>query len=243
MHSEINILVVEDEVLIAQSMKLQLEDFGYHVVKACYTFRSAEQTIAQMDFDILVTDIDLGHGIEERSGIEIAKQVRATKPDCPIIFLTAFGDTNTIKTATTVGPSAYLVKPTNTANLYAAVQLAFENAQLKHPAQLEPESPDYFFTKLGNHLVKIHWKDVYHLEAVKNYVIIKATTHRTGVAIRGSLKQVMEDMLPELFKHKLVKINRSEAILKSSILKIGADMIETTNGQYKVTRGFSVSDL
>jgi CheY-like chemotaxis protein len=243
MSSDISILIVEDEALIAQTIKFQLEDFGYEVVKTCYTYQLAEKTIEQTDFDMLITDINLGHGIGDRSGIEVAKLVRAIKPQCPIIFLTAFGDTNTIKLASVVGPSAYLVKPTYTANLFAAVQIAFENARSKQPAEPEPEAPDYFFTKLGNNLVKIYWKDVFHLKAVKNYVIARASTHRTGVAVRGSLQQVMQDMLPEAFQTKFVKINRSEAILKSDVLKIGTETIETSHGQYKYTKGLDKNEL
>jgi two-component system, LytTR family, response regulator LytT len=67
MENEIDILIVEDEALIAENIKLQLQDFGYHVMKVCYNYNTALQAINENSFDVLITDINLGDGIDKKA--------------------------------------------------------------------------------------------------------------------------------------------------------------------------------
>jgi two-component system, LytTR family, response regulator LytT len=243
MENEIDILIVEDEALIAENIKMQLEDFGYNVMKVCYNYDTALQAIGENSFDVLITDINLGDGIDKKSGIQLAQQLKQTK-SCPVIFLTAFSDKDTIKKATVLSPSAYLVKPVNAPNLFAAVQLAVENFETNKviAAQVE-EKPDYFFVKLGNKLIKVFWKDVYHMEAIKNYVKIKTTQYGSEVLIRGSLSQVLQNMLPAVYKNKFIKINRAEAIAGDIVIKIDNDVIETAYGKFNASSTFDKKEL
>jgi two-component system, LytTR family, response regulator LytT len=239
MESEIKILIIEDEALIAQKIKMQLEDFGYSIVDICYDYESAAIAINEISFDVLITDINLGNGIEIKSGIQIAQQLKQTK-DCPIIFLTAFSDADTIKKATALSPSAYMVKPVNEANLYATVQLAVNNYLNKITPQLEKEeAPNFFFVKQGTKYVKVFWKDVYHLEALKNYVKITTIEQRNGVLVNGSLQNVLQKMMPLEYRDNFIKINRAEAIIKSIIQKVGEGIVETEFGEFETTKEFA----
>ena len=230
----IQVLIVEDEALIAETIKMMLEDFGYEISATCYTYESAKLAIQETTFDLLLTDIDLGKGTNESSGLQLAEQLKQTK-HCPFIFLTAFSDAVTVKKAAALKPSAYLVKPINAANVYAAVQIAIENFKMLHPAthSSEPEAePDYFFIKLGQKMMKILWTDVYHMEAIKNYVKIRTTSNAGGVLLRSSLQQVLSNMLPAAYKNKFIKINRSEAIARSIVTAIGGGEVITTHGKF-----------
>lgn len=244
MDNEISIIVVEDEGIIAQHIKILLEEFGYKVSGVFTKFQKAVAAIEESEFDLLLTDINLGDGIDTRSGLQLASLAKKTK-DCPVIFLTAFSDKDTIKKATALTPSAYLVKPVNAANLFAAIQLAMENFlnnRLKLPTE-EQDTPAYFFVKQGNDLVKIVWADVYYLESVKNYVRIKSSQQSSAVLLRGSLKQVLQDMLPTKLENSFIKINRSEVIAKDTILKIEKGFIETSFGRFKLGGEFEREKL
>ncbi len=243
MENEISVLIVEDEGLIAQHIKSLLQGFGYNVTAVVYKYHKAITAINELTFDVLITDINLGNGIDEKSGIQIAQLAKQTK-NCPLIFLTAFSDIDTIKKATALSPSAYLVKPVNPASLFAAVQLAVNNfISSTKPIADKEEKPDYFFAKQGNKLIKLFWKDVYHLEYVKNYVKISSTQHTTPVLIRSFLKQFLETMLPPMYKNEFVKINRAEVIAKKDIIKLDSKMVETTYGKYKVGSDFDKNDI
>jgi two-component system, LytTR family, response regulator LytT len=242
MDNEIKILIIEDEALIAQKIKMQLESFGYQIAGAIYNFDHATQAIKELDFDVLITDINLGDGIDTKSGIVIAQQIKETK-QCAIIFLTAFSDRDTIKKATAVSPSAYLVKPVNEANLFAAVQLAVENFTSNKEAEAEETVPDYFFVKAGKKYLKVFWKDVYYMQAIKNYVRICTPEQTSGVLVAGSLQQVLQTMIPENFQNKFIKLNRAEAVAKSIITQVGEDEVVTAYGTFSVSAGFNKKEL
>jgi CheY-like chemotaxis protein len=241
--NEIEILIVEDEALIAQTIKMQLEDFGYGISAVCYNYSSALQAINEKEFDLLITDINLGNGIEIKSGIQLAAQVKQTK-NCPIIFLTAFSDRDTIKKAAALLPSAYLVKPVNAASLFAAVQLAVENFNTKKSAIAdEANTTDYLFIKQGTKMIKVFWKEIYHLEAVKNYVKIRTFEYNSGLMLRGSLQDVLHIRMPPAVRVNFIKINRAEAVAKNIIKEIGKGIITTNYGVFKTSADFKLEDL
>lgn len=246
MENNIDILIIEDEAIIAETIRQQLEDFGYNISNVCYKFETAERAIEKADFDLVITDINLGSGLNEKSGLILMERMKRIKK-CPFIFLTAFGDRDTLKKATSLYPSAYLVKPVNAANLFAAIQLAVENYQnIKSPGydSIEEESiPDYFFVKSGTKLIKVFWKEVYCLESVKNYVRIKSAAHNTDLLVRASLQQFLRANVPEVFRRLFIKINRSTAITKDSILKINEDSVETRFGIFEKTGDINGAEL
>jgi AmiR/NasT family two-component response regulator len=240
----IKIVIVEDEALIAQHLKKILVEFGYDIVGVFYNYQKALDKINEISFDILITDINLGNGIDFKSGIQLSQYVRQNN-NCPIIFLTAFSDIDTIDKVSSVTPSAYLVKLVNIATLYANIQIAVNNftTNRKFSSTDEEEDADYFFVKQKNSLLKIYWKHVYLLEYVKNYVKIFTTQHNGSFLVRGSLVQVLENMIPLTFKNKFIKINRSEAILKSCILIVKTTVVETSFGIFKIGKEFNKKDL
>jgi two-component system, LytTR family, response regulator LytT len=246
MENNIDILVIEDEALIAETIRMQLEDFGYHICDVCYKYETAVQAIEKADYDLVITDINLGHGIDEKSGLSLMNQMKRIKKS-PFIFLTAFSDRDTLKKATSLYPSAYLVKPVNAANLFAAIQLAVENYQnTKSPGyedSNEKPLPDYFFVKSGTRLIKVFWKDVYCMESVKNYVRIKSTAHNADLLVRASLQQFLKTNMPEIFRRLFIKINRSTAIAKHTILKINEDSVETQFGVFEKTGDINQEEL
>lgn len=243
MESEISILIIEDEALIAQNIKMQLENFGYSIAGVYYKYNTALKAINETQYDVVITDINLGNGIDEKSGIQIAQQVKQIK-NCPIIFLTAFSDKDTVKKATALAPSAYLVKPVNAANLFATVQLAVDNFATKTTAVAEgTETPDYFFVKNGAKLIKVFWKDVYHLEAVKNYVKVKTTEYSSGLLLRGSLQEVLQNRMPPVIREGFVKINRAEAVNKNCITEMGKGIVVTDYGTFKTSVDLKLDDL
>ncbi len=244
MENNIDILIIEDEALIAETIRMQLEDFGYHICNVCYKYEAATQAIEKANYDLVITDIDLGHGIDEKSGLSLMQQMKRIKK-CPFIFLTAFGDKDTLKKAASLYPSAYLVKPVNAANLFAAIQLAVENYQNTQSPGYNTgnQEPDYFFVKSGTKLIKVLWKEVYCMESVKNYVRIKSMAHTTDLLVRASLQQFLKTNMPETFRKLFVKINRSTAIAKDTILKINADSVETNFGVLEKTGDINEGEL
>lgn len=101
-----NILVIEDEERLAVLVKQGLEENGYEATLA-FDGLIGKQLALKNDYDLIIMDIVLPY----INGIDLCKEVRAFKPDIPILMLTALGTTNDKVEAFDAGADDYLVKP------------------------------------------------------------------------------------------------------------------------------------
>lgn len=213
MENKINILIIEDDALIAEHLKYTLEDLGYYVSGICYHFDEASALIAHTEADLILLDINLEEAEEWKNGITLGSIIQDTRPNMPFIYLTAYNDLPTIRTATRQRPQGYLIKPAASATLFAAIQTAIENSHLQQKEtetdKQEEVRPDYFFVKVGHKTNKFFWKDIYCLEAGKNYVKVKSAQVQFQYSIRGSLTFVRTQLLPISLQSSFVQVNRS----------------------------------
>src|SRR5690348_12950127 len=107
MSAEIKIGIVEDELIIAEKIKLLLEGMGYLICEPVSSYDEALAMIEKEKPDMLLLDINLN---DKKDGIDLAEQVNR-QHRIPFIFLTANSDRATIERAKKVNPNAYLVKP------------------------------------------------------------------------------------------------------------------------------------
>ena len=101
-----NILVVEDEERLAVLVKQGLEENGY-VATLAFDGLIGKHLALKNEYDLIIMDIVLPY----INGIDLCKEVRAVKPDIPILMLTALGTTNDKVEAFDAGADDYLVKP------------------------------------------------------------------------------------------------------------------------------------
>lgn len=114
-----NILVVEDEGVVAMEIQSELEALGY----AAATYDSGEETLENIERsvpDLVVMDIRLQGKMD---GIETAERIRE-KHDIPVIFLTAHTDDGTTERAMATAPYSYIVKPFAMKDLQRAIEIA-----------------------------------------------------------------------------------------------------------------------
>ena len=116
----INLMLVEDERIVAFDLKRQLQGFGYQVGAVVASGEQAISRVASEKPDLVLMDIHLeGH----MDGIEAAKQIRA-KHQIPVIFLTAYAEDDTLRRALDSRPFGYLIKPCEGRELHATIQMA-----------------------------------------------------------------------------------------------------------------------
>jgi two-component system response regulator AtoC len=121
------ILIIEDEALLAKSLARSLTGKGHD----CVTTTSAEEgldLIEKIPADIVLVDLQLP-GI---SGFEAMKLIRKQDPETAVIVITAFGTMASAVEAMRSGASDFLRKPIDTEELALAVDRAVANARLKH---------------------------------------------------------------------------------------------------------------
>lgn len=229
----IKILIVEDDLLIAENLKATLEDLGYDAYEPCATAAEAIKTLAHQSFDLALLDINLD-GKDE--GIEIGKLINDTY-HFPFIFLTAFSDKQTVQAATATYPSAYLIKPTNAATLFATIQTAINNFQKSKTANdaTEDTNDGSFFVKIGYSLAKFFWQDVVSIAAGKNYISLQLNKPNTApIAIRSTLHYAMANLIPAAYKQQFMQISRTHCINLSAIKEVKNDIAITAYGSYEI---------
>jgi DNA-binding response OmpR family regulator len=113
-----NILIVEDESIIAIEIESYLSLLGYNIIAICSTADDAYEKAMSNDVDLILMDIYL----IKSNGIDAALKIKKEK-NIPILFLTAHMDEETIEKAIQVNPIAYLTKPFNRQELFAAIKI------------------------------------------------------------------------------------------------------------------------
>jgi len=118
MENHSRILIVEDEVLIANFIFKLLQKEGYSNLEIANDVQTAQLKFNTFLPDIILMDINLEG---PNTGIELAKR---KNQEGKIIYLTAQNDSETIKKAIATNPETYLTKPIKNSDILAAIQLA-----------------------------------------------------------------------------------------------------------------------
>ncbi|MGN6291344.1 MAG: response regulator transcription factor [Chitinophagaceae bacterium] len=103
---ELSILLVEDEVRIADTLRIGLSENGYEV-EVAYDGQIGWRLFQSKKFNLLIVDINLP-GI---TGYELTKMVRAQNEDIPIIMLTALSSLDDKIEGYDAGADDYIIKP------------------------------------------------------------------------------------------------------------------------------------
>jgi len=117
---EVDILIVEDEIILAMAIELSLQEMEYNVSGIETTGHDAIEHVKINRPDIVLMDINLKNSI---SGIEAATQIWKNFK-IPIIFLTSYHDDKTMKETLECEPYGYLIKPCKDADLKVAITTA-----------------------------------------------------------------------------------------------------------------------
>lgn len=116
--NDLNILIVEDESLLALELANTLTEKGYNVINYVTNTKYAHEAVSEKNVHLIIMDINLG---EETDGIELYQELET---DAEVIYLTSYIDEQTIAKAVKSEPLGYLVKPYKEAELFAFMQLA-----------------------------------------------------------------------------------------------------------------------
>lgn len=119
--NKLTILIVEDELLVAEDLAEILSAIGCRILIA-KNYEEAKDILASNSLDITICDINLGGGL---SGIDVAKLIKEQYAFIEVIFLTAFNQVNIIQQAQNTSPYSYIVKPYTEEQIKVVVQMAF----------------------------------------------------------------------------------------------------------------------
>jgi DNA-binding LytR/AlgR family response regulator len=224
-----SILIVEDEILIAQDLKEILEEVGYKNVFRAKNYKQAIEIIENQNIDLVLLDINLN---DEMTGIDLAKYINKHK-QMPIIYITSYSDSSTIANVKQTMPAAFLLKPYSKALLLAAIEIALFNYTSKINAAeklVEDIIPDvvesdivinkHLLVKENYHFIKIPLEEILWFESNKNYVEVK--TRQKKYIIRSSLKRLLELLPPadfvKCYKQFIINIRHAKSFTSDTVL-------------------------
>lgn len=132
MHADLSspgprVLIVEDEILIAEELRERLSRFGYSVIAAV---DSADEGIAIATRelpDLVLMDIRLKG---EKDGVQAAIEIRQ-QVDIPIVYVTAYSDRQTVDRAKQTEHDAYILKPFHRSELQSTIEVAMQRHALR----------------------------------------------------------------------------------------------------------------
>ncbi|MGV8119549.1 MAG: response regulator [Candidatus Xenobiia bacterium LiM19] len=126
------ILIVEDEMHIAEVIKDNLEEFGYEVSAMVDNEKDAILKIRESLPDLLMMDIVLDRNGED--GIEIAERIKK-EFQIPVVFISGYYNKDYMERAKLIEPMGYIIKPFKSTDLKAVVEMALFRAMAERERQ------------------------------------------------------------------------------------------------------------
>lgn len=219
-----NILVVEDESIVSKDIQYSLKKLGYNVVGAAATGEKAVELAGETKPDLVLMDIMLKG---EMSGIDAAEQIRSNYT-IPVIYLTAYADEKTLAKAKVTEPYGYIIKPFKEIDVHTSIEMALYKHRKEYEIKKERDllysvvdnqsNSDIIFVKSQNRLVKVETRDIYYIEAVKDYVDLHTVDE--NYTIHSTMKEITDKLSGDEFvrvhRSYIVRIDKIKSMDKSS---------------------------
>lgn len=126
-----NIMIVEDEEIVAEDIRASVENMGYFVCATASSGREAIDKAGLTKPDLMLMDIVLKGDMD---GIEAARQIKDLYK-IPVVYLTAFGEDGTVQHAKVTEPYGYIIKPFQDRELHIAIEMALYKKQAEASIQ------------------------------------------------------------------------------------------------------------
>ncbi len=138
-----DVLIVEDEPILAMAMELKLKKLGLNVSGIATSPEHAILNAQNTYPDIAIIDINLN---AKKTGIDVANYLWKNF-NIPIIFLTSYYNDNILNQAMEAEPYAYLIKPCRDEELKVAINTAMHKHQFffKNKKVLTKEKSDFIY--------------------------------------------------------------------------------------------------
>ncbi len=238
MGRRVSILIVEDEILLAQDIANRLEDMGYAIAGIA---PSVDRAVARIDavahIDIVLIDIVLKG---DKDGIALA-QIINEKYQIPFIFLTSHSEDSVFERAKKQRPFAYILKPFQNRQVQLAIELALQNRatvkadEYQNPfsgpeTKIEPvlQIEDSLFLKKDDHFERVPIKEILYLEADNSYCTVFT---QNGRFIYSTVLKRIEAELP---KDKFLRTHRSYVVNIEAVNGFGGNQLHLGDAKVPV---------
>jgi DNA-binding LytR/AlgR family response regulator len=237
-----SVLVVEDESIVAKDIQQSLIKLGYNVVGTASTGEKALALANELRPDIILMDIMLKGPM---SGIDTSSEIKK-ELGIPVIFLTAYADESTLAKAKVTEPFGYIIKPFKEIDLHTSIEMALckhgkekdivKERDLLYSIVENKDSKDYIFVKSNSRLIKLNTKEIYYIEALKDYVVINTLNSRY------TIHSTMKDIEKKMPLADFIRVHRSFIVRIDKIASIDIPNLILENEKKVIPIGGSYKD-
>jgi DNA-binding response OmpR family regulator len=135
---EAHILIVEDELRLAEILQKQLQESGFKAEVANDGY-VGKRMMENSDYDLIILDI----GLPLMNGYELCKEIRKTNSKIPIIMLTAFGTQENKLIGFEAGADDYVLKPVDFRELLARINVFLKRKNVTVPETRKLKIADF----------------------------------------------------------------------------------------------------
>lgn len=212
------ILIVEDEVLVAEDLCADLEEMGFEVVDIAISGEECFTSFKMHNPDVVLMDIRIKG---ELNGIEVAKKLKETATT-PIIYLTSNTDSVTMKLAIESHPQSFISKPYNRKDLKAAIEIAIINHNQKELENSTKETPlqAAVFVKKGEFYQRVELSEILYIEAAGSYstVFTEKNEYVLSTNLHRFENKVENSSFVRIHRSYIININKVEGLGHQSVI-------------------------
>jgi DNA-binding NarL/FixJ family response regulator len=194
------VLVVENEVIIADNLCDTLRTLGYDVLDPALSYEMAIESFKKEDIDIAILDIQLGGG---KTGIDVARHVKELY-DIPFIYLSSHSDTKTLEMAKSTMPYAYLVKPFSAPDVLTAIEIALNNYNRYHDGAIQNTESIPDLTNMEKVIIRLVSEN-HSTKSIAEKLFISVSTvknHRHNICVKLNLTAGTHSLLKWAMENK-----------------------------------------
>lgn len=235
------VLIVEDEMLIAATLSVELEELGFDVAGIATRAKQAIAICEESPVDIILLDIQLKGDMD---GIELGHYIN-DQLQVPFIYLTANTDEATFERARITLPYAFITKPYEKTDLQRALNLLVSRLDAA-PERTQPNRPssyiltDRIFIRHKDRLVKVDINDIQAVKADGSYCLVYTTDHEYILTFP------MKTLLEYLPKNNFLRTHRSYIVNLDKIDALTDNqecMVLANSRQVPISRRFRTTVL
>ena len=241
--NNINVYIVEDESIVAKDIQNSLKKLGYNVLGISNNGADAIKNIVDLEPDIVLMDIMIKGTM---TGIDVAEVIKK-EYNIPVIFLTAYADESTLAKAKITEPYGYILKPFKEIDLHSTIEMAIYKHKKDSEVQKERDflyslvenkdeaAKDILFVKSNSRLVKVNLKDIFYVEALKDYVVIN--TQYTRYTIHSTMKDIEKKLnngdFIRVHRSFIVRIDKINSIENQTVVLEESKKVIPVGGSYR----------
>ncbi len=201
-----NVLIVDDEPLAREILENYVSKIPeVNLVASIDNPIEVSNILAHKDIDLLLLDIHM----PSISGIDLVKSL--SKPP-KIIFTTAYPE-HAVE-GFELNAEDYLVKPISFERFYKAIQNVLEQLRLEKSNSSSQPEEDHIYVKADKKLQKVFYNDIYYIEGLKDYVILKLENERivTLQTMKSLIGKLPESIFKRIHRSYIINLNRIDAL-------------------------------